>query len=57
MEEAEQLLSDMCSLYSPEKWTIFSAKAISLLAECQKTLHLDPKYPESFCQVLTCYNS
>jgi len=57
MEEAEQLLSDMCSLYSPEKWTIFSAKAVSLLAECQKTLHLDPKYPESFCQVLTCYNS
>ena len=45
IEEAEHLLSDMCSLYSPENWTIFTANAISLLAECQKTLHLDVKYP------------
>ncbi|XP_065918645.1 trafficking protein particle complex subunit 10-like [Dysidea avara] len=33
IEEAERLLSDMCSLYSPENWTIFSANTISLLAE------------------------
>ena len=43
--EAEQLLNDMCSLYCPERWTMFSANAVSLLAECQKSLHLDSKYP------------
>ena len=48
ISEAEQLLNDMCSLYCPEKWTMFSANAVSLLAECQKTLHLDSKYPNSY---------
>ena len=45
ISEAEQLLNDMCSLYCPEKWTMFSANAVSLLAECQKSLNLDSKYP------------
>ena len=45
INEAERLLNDMCSLYCPEKWTMFSANAVSLLAECQKSLNLDYKYP------------
>ena len=51
INEAEQLLNDTCSLYCPEKWTMFSANAVSMLAECQKSLNLDSKYPYLMLQM------
>ncbi len=43
MNEAEELLSDICRFYSEDKWTQLSTKAYSLLADCQRKLSLEDK--------------
>ncbi len=45
VEEAEQLLSDICKFYSEDQWTQLSTNAFSLLADCQLKLRMEDKYP------------
>lgn len=42
--EAEQLLCDICSFYTEDKWFQLSTKAYSLLADCQKKLGYEDKH-------------
>lgn len=44
MNEAEELLSDICKCYSEDQWTQLSTRAYSLLADCQRNLNLEEKW-------------
>ncbi len=43
VDEAEELLSDICKCYSEDQWTQLSTRAYSLLADCQRNLNLEEK--------------
>ena len=49
VNEAEDLLSDICKFYSEDQWMQLSTKAYSLLADCQMRLKMEDKYPCSVC--------
>lgn len=44
VQEAEELLSDICGFYSEDRWAQLSTKAYSLLADCQYKLKMEDKY-------------
>ena len=43
MEEAEDLLSDICKFYSEDQWAELNTNAYSLLADCQMKLKMEDK--------------
>lgn len=45
VKEAEQLLCDVVSLHSVQRWPQLSSSAYSILASCQKRLRQEDKYP------------
>ena len=52
VDEAEDLLSDICKFYSEDQWMQLSTKAYSLLADCQMRLKMEDKYP--LCSLCVC---
>ncbi len=47
VNEAEELLSDICKFYSEDQWTQLSTNAFALLAGCQLKLKMEDKYPHT----------
>ena len=44
LPEAEDLLSDICRFYSEDQWLELSAPSYALLADCQRSLHMEDQY-------------